>query len=124
MKKLPIAFALLLGVFIRLYAGEGVALYKIETPSPSSDNPNRTRIDIALDTNGDGLEDTFIRGLFSTNPADFAMNRRIKEGSIVTFDNEELMLLNGYYVLLGRDVQTIDGKPARPQPNPQQNSGR
>jgi hypothetical protein len=117
-KKLPIAIALFLSSLLKLFAKDGVVLYKIETPDPSPSNPNTIRIDVILDTTGDGFEDTLI-GLYSTRTADAIMNRNINEGSIITFDDKNHLGpgIDGYYRVLPKNIEIIDGRPAQPQQN-------
>jgi len=111
-KKLPLLFVLLLGNLIALYAGEGVVLYKTEIQLPNGS----TVTDVAIDTDGDGLEDTFLENLDPKIAAHISMNRRIKEGSVITFDDKGVYKrADGFSYIIPLDVQTIDGTPARPQ---------
>jgi hypothetical protein len=111
---------MLAGSTVKAIAQEirGIVLFIIEVPSPSRENPHRIKTNVFLDTTGDDIEDTTF-DLYSTTSADAAILRRLQEGSIVTFDSKSRLgpLNDGFFHLLPRDIQAIDGRPVRSQQN-------
>jgi hypothetical protein len=105
-KKLPLVLALLLGGLVNLFAGEGIVLYM----KPS---PNAQYTAVYIDTNNDGVEDTIIALGGSTLHQ--SIERRLKEGSIVQFDDKQVEKgTDGFNYMWGGALTSIDGKPARP----------